>query len=224
MAEAGNPAVGKFVTAHAQSIFFPESAVWKLLPGWWGWAGDPTERQSVTAHAQNELFPWISCLETVTWLVRLGWRLCWMTMCLCACANKLFPWISCLETVTCWCSGEAGLATLLNYSVPLRMRKMVRLVRVSWRPHWMALCHWACAKWTVPVNQQFGNCYLSGEAGLATPLNDSVSLRMRQMNYSNESAVWKLLPGWWGWAGDPTEVQFVSAHARYIYFLWVSCL
>ncbi len=53
-AEAGNPAVGKYATAHAQSILFPESseadqatsekgrwchysresAVWKLLPGW----------------------------------------------------------------------------------------------------------------------------------------------------------------------------------------------
>jgi hypothetical protein len=45
------------------------------------------------------------------------------------------------------------------------------------------------------MNQLLGNCYLAGEAGLVTPLNDSVSLRMRKMNYSNESAVWKLLPG-----------------------------
>jgi hypothetical protein len=30
--EAGDPAAVKFVTAHAQSILFPESAVGKLLP------------------------------------------------------------------------------------------------------------------------------------------------------------------------------------------------
>ncbi len=33
------------------------------------------------------------------------------------------------------------------------------------------------------MNQLFGNCYLAGEAGLATPLNGSVSLRMHKMNY-----------------------------------------
>jgi hypothetical protein len=46
------------------------------------------------------------------------------------------------------------------------------------------------------MNQLFGNCYLAGEAGLATLLSDSVPLRMRKSNNSRESAVWKLLPGW----------------------------
>jgi hypothetical protein len=41
------------------------------------------------------------------------------------------------------------------------------------------------------------NCYLAGEAGLAAPLNDSVSLRMRKMNYFRESAVtWLVRLGW----------------------------
>jgi hypothetical protein len=46
------------------------------------------------------------------------------------------------------------------------------------------------------MNQLFGNCYLADEAGLTTALNDSVALRMRKMNNSRESAVWKLLSGW----------------------------
>ncbi len=117
-----------------------------------GLHGDPAEWQCVTAHALNELFPWISCLETATWLVRLGWRPRWMTVCLCA-----------------------------------------------------------CAKWTVPVNQLFGKCYLAGEAGLATPLNYNVPLRMRKINCSLESAVWQLLPGWWGWAGEPADGQCATA-------------
>jgi hypothetical protein len=39
------------------------------------------------------------------------------------------------------------------------------------------------------MNQLFGNCYLAGEAGLATQCKDGLSLRMRKMNYSYESAV-----------------------------------
>jgi hypothetical protein len=45
------------------------------------------------------------------------------------------------------------------------------------------------------VNQLFENRLLAGEAGLATPLNDNVSLRMRKRIYFRESAVWKLLAG-----------------------------
>ncbi len=92
--------------------------------------------------------------------------------------NELFPWNQLFGN--CYLAGEAWLAH-----------------------HWMTVCHCAGAKLTIPVNQMFGICYLASAAGLTTPLNDRVSLRMRKMNYSRESAVWKLLPGWWGWAGVP---------------------
>jgi hypothetical protein len=45
------------------------------------------------------------------------------------------------------------------------------------------------------MDQLFGNCYLAGEAVLTIPMNESMPLRMRKMNYSHELAVWKLLPG-----------------------------
>jgi hypothetical protein len=39
------------------------------------------------------------------------------------------------------------------------------------------------------MNQLFGNCYLAGEAGLATPRKDSLSVRMRDIFLSHESAI-----------------------------------
>ncbi len=186
-------------TAHEQNELSPRISCLELLPGWWGWAGDPAEWQCVTAHAQNELSPRISCLETVPWLVRLDWRPCWVTVCHCACATCTIPVNQLFGN--CYLAGEAGLATPLNDSVSPRMRK-----------------------WTIPSNKLFGNCSLAGEAGLATLLSDSVSLRMRNMYYSRESAVWKLLPDWWGWADYPAEWQYVTAHAQHVLFPWISCL